>query len=583
MTTLGLAQRVFLNKENAPLTQWPAIDKLAAKGLIEYVDIALTSYLLRDTPYSEPVATFLCYLSMAVRAGHVCVDGTTPSFADLILRLSGENRSADIVSCAAEIDSFALLAAKGATVLPETLCTDLSDPSVIPTTPLCRKGNKIYFQRYWQAEKTLLHYLSAIQSAKPSQEIDFDTVLQCIDSLKQELLPEQAAAIKQAFQNNFFILGGGPGTGKTYTAGHLISIFWSALPPEQRAKCSIVLSAPTGKAAANLQASLKRAISKLHGFPNIQAQTLHSLLGIGKRAPELNADLILVDESSMIDLQLMATLFAAVKPGARLILLGDRHQLPPIGVGMPFGDLVAFLDTVAELKTCLRSDLKPIVQLASAIHGGDHQQALQLLDAGDGPISRLPCLPESNPRMAQRALLDYALPFFDKLSPDDSLKAMSNFCILSPLREGPFGVNTLNNAIAEKLSDAGTIPIVITKNDSRTGLSNGEIGILVKQSPHTVQKGDYALFRNKNSDGETVKIPALLLPAYEFAYCLSVHKSQGSEFDHVLLLMPQGAEIFGREILYTGVTRARKKLVLWGSNDTLRAAISRTAHRLSGL
>jgi exodeoxyribonuclease V alpha subunit len=448
----------------------------------------------------------------------------------------------------------------------------------------------VYFQRYRQTETLLKENLQRIQSTSPTLLPDLENVLRCVKKL--ELLPEQTSAILQACKESFFILCGGPGTGKTYTAGHLIHIFWSSLSSEQKSKCKIVLAAPTGKAATNLQASLAKATAGLTDFPIIQAQTLHSLLGIRannsrKQSTVLSADLILVDECSMIDLQLMASLLAAIKPGARVILLGDKNQLPPVGVGMPFAHMKAGI----ELTQCLRSDLKTIVEFSDTVQKGNTEQALSMLSKEHSAISRISIDAKDNMRFVQKALIDAVLPHFTNKR---TLSSLVQFCMLSPVREGPFGVNTLNTLITQRLMHAidkeewFIAPIVIAKNDQRLELSNGEIGLLFKKMTHDVddrhfQEGDYALFESRTSSQAERRIPALLLPNFEYGYCLSVHKSQGSEFDEVLLLMPEGAEHFGREVLYTGVTRARKKLVIWGSEDILRKTIGKTARRLSSL
>lgn len=565
---LGTAQRLFLERGGkikfAPSRQsLPFIEKLLNKQQIAYVDFALSEYLLRhQSDQSEELAAFICYLSMAMRAGYACIhlnqNSVIPNPTDLI----SENKEIE------DAYEFSSLVLKGSKNIPKTLCESVSYDSPTPSTPLCRYENRIYFQRYWQAECILKQNLQRIESTTPTLCPDMANVRKKIDALK--LLPEQANAILQACSNCFMVMCGGPGTGKTYTAGQLIKIFWESLTATEQQQCKMVLAAPTGKAATNLQMSVSIATAGLHHFPTISAQTLHSLLKIYSRKTNntyLSADFILVDECSMVDLQLMTALFAAVKPGARLILLGDKNQLSPVGVGKPFSEMPSTI----VLKKCLRTDLQEIVDLAESINNGNESKMLSLLTGSN--VKRFPS--ESSMRQMQHSLVDYGVQHYL----ESSLNTLNRFCMLSPLREGPFGVNTLNELIFQRLLQHSRdkewfiAPIVMTKNDYRLELSNGEIGLLYRKMPFDsvesdLNEGDYALFANKQQ-----KIPALLLQNFEYAYCLSIHKSQGSEFDHVLLLMPEGAEHFGKEVMYTGVTRARKQLDVWGTDETLKATL----------
>ena len=335
---LGFAQKLFLDKGGklpawpAPARKtWPQIEKFLAKHLIDYFDFALTQFLLRHA--SEPhedLAAFICYLSMAVRAGHLCIRidqcSLTPDPAALVVQMSEESRRNEVNSLKIDAQAFALSAFKGSSLIPASLCSEqFHEIKSDSSTPLCRSGNRVYFQRYWQAESQLLQHLERIRSTPPRLLLKKNVASESVKELLQQqlLLPEQASAIIQACESSFFILSGGPGTGKTYTAGHLIRTFWKALSTEQQSSFKIVLAAPTGKAATNLQASLANATAGVSGFPPIRAQTLHSLLGIRsdrnrQQTTQVSADLILVDECSMVDLQMMATLFAAIKPGVVL-------------------------------------------------------------------------------------------------------------------------------------------------------------------------------------------------------------------------------------------------------------------------
>lgn len=594
---LGIAQQIYIDKggvlacNNQP-PLWPRLF-----SALEYVDYALAKHLLANYPHvDESVAALIGYLSMAAREGHLCI------------RVEGGSitPSPQLLFEGSQVSLMRELAASGVQKLPVDLFTDMSKhASDCPATPICRLGKLFYLQRYWRQETAVIKHFNAIADMTPGIALDMPIVDSMLSKLKSAnlLLPEQVDAIHTACNGSLTIICGGPGTGKTYTAGELIKIYWSAMSDEQRRNCQISLAAPTGKAAANLQKSLSRAIGKVAGFPTIHAKTLHSLLGIRgntfkKEPARLTADLILVDESSMIDVHLMEQLLASIKPGARLILLGDRFQLPPVAAGMVFADLMSQPNgRCIELQKCLRAELKSIVDFAGMINRGDADGAIQLLSSNSGGITLLN-FAELSVKSSQKAIVDHAMPFFKDGLNDEPEKALEAFCkfrILCPLRQGPFGVDLLNELFVQRLMSLRknqewfVTPILLVSNDHRLELSNGEVGVLVRRMPkdrsdNMLQEGDYALFSGRDDSGEAVRrIPALLLPKYEYAFCLSVHKSQGSEFDRVLLLMPEGAERFGREVLYTAVTRTRKHLEVWGTDDVLRATISQQAHRLSGI
>lgn len=564
------------------MRQHPFLEGLVRQEALAYLDYALAEHLLKSLPTAtEAVAAFLCYLSAAMREGHLCVRCEDLNlYPDPALLLDSEQNIVE----KGMAEKFRALVLQGIVELPPTLITTTSSNTI----PLYRSHNLYYFQRHWQCESTVLKNLQRLLETVPEHQIDLEQADRYLTDLP--LLPEQKSAILNACQNSLTLISGGPGTGKTYTAGHLIRVLWDSMSALQRQMCSIAVAAPTGKAAANLQNSLRIATKALTGFPVIQAATLHSLLGIGRRSEptlDLKHDIIVIDESSMIDATLMMRLLAAIKPGARLILLGDPHQLPPVGSGMLFADFISLFEGKEQailLKQCLRTELQEIVDLASAVKSGDHLACNHLLSTSTAIEGTL-LNHAQNPYMVQQQLLSHALPRFeslDRTAPEQLLESLSKFCILSPLRKGPLGVNALNDLFGQRFSKQRYVPIMIKSNDAKLELFNGDLGILVRSTQQ--EQASYALFPcRKEGAHEMRKIPSLLLPAYEYAYCLSVHKSQGSEFDHVLLLMPEGSQLFGRELLYTGVTRARKSLDLWYHETTLCETLQRHTRRLSSI
>ena len=379
-----------------------------------------------------------------------------------------------------------------------------------------REGNRFYLSRLYSAEQRVKEELRRLLGEQPAQAVE-------VQGLPDQLLDGQRRAIERAAAQSFSIIAGGPGTGKTFTAAHLIEQVGRGV--------RVAVAAPTGKAAGNLQRALGGSF---------QVTTLHALLGLPRRpVRQLGADLIVVDEAAMIDVKLLGHLLSAVKPGARLVLMGDAAQLPPIEAGGLFGEMALHPDLrerVTELTECVRTDKRELLDLAAAVREGDVSRVL----AGAERIR------------------------FGEI--DRVLEASrQGVRILTALRRGPWGSEALNGRVAAERSERER-PIVITRNDHRLALFNGEEGVLV---------GDRARFGDR-------EFSRFALPSYEYAYCLSVHKSQGSEFDSVLFVAPPGAEMFGREMLYTALTRAKRSFSICAPDEVLEAMLARKGTRLSG-
>ena len=599
--------------------QWPMLDKLFIQKKISYLDYFLPHRLLRNhREVREGVALFLCHLSLAAKEGHLCIQVTekslSPSVVDLWKNEEGLPLSSD------ESDELTEMILMGSKFVPEAIIATSLSFKENSAVPLCREGNLFYLQRHWMFETVFLNHLKRHTEILPALSLNHEKIKQTLDQLYREkiLLKEQAQAIEQACLNPLTLITGGPGTGKTYTAGYLIRVFWENLTLEQRKTCQVVIAAPTGKAASNLQRSLGRVASSLDGFPLIQSKTLHSLLGLKQsvsyQEPErLSADLVVVDESSMIDIRMMAALFESLKPGSRLILLGDKYQLPSVEAGSVFVDLIhlhhdaSYLiqeecSSIASkinissvsLTTCLRAELNSLIDFAQLVNQGKKQEVLNVLETSEKEGIKRGRLSHDK-KSAQRQFLSHVIAHFPLLTkPEMNLEQLLNLFqsirLLSPLRKGPFGVESLNQLIWEKLIQNTpktgwiAIPIMITVNDYRQELFNGETGVLIRRLP--VEMGsseDYALFAPRQEGDQVRRLSALQLPQFELAYCLSVHKSQGSEFDRVILVLPDGSEMFGREVFYTAITRARKSLEVYGSDQVILKTVERQGIRLSGI
>lgn len=571
--------------------------------------------------------------------GHLCVEiesSLAPSslFPDLESCWITQKESLSPLANLFDLETMRSLVIKGFSLLPEELLAFFCDEEMegSPKKALCRQGNRYYLQRCWLEESRCIGRLLALARATPTVAVN-EAVFQGQLKLLEEngsLLPEQAQAIRLATSSSVTFISGGPGTGKTYTAGELIKIIWNSLPEAKRPFYQIALAAPTGKAAMNLQQSLHRATADVEGLQTIKAKTLHSLLDIRPpaigfsraEAKRLAADLIIVDECSMIDVNMMTALLSAVKPGAQLILLGDEHQLPPISSGSAFSDaLKAFTSmqskenkvATVSLKKCLRTELESIINFAISINKGESAKALKQLksrDSQNGIVHSSLLIKEQtseegsqsqeSTKKMQQYLLKYAKPYFsfgDIDFSDSSAvgKLLHQFRILTPFRQGPFGVDTLNTLFLKYMLESAKsrayfiAPIMLTTNDWHRNLFNGEMGLLIRhyqqeETASSFSTKDFGLFPSFGSEGIALRrIPALGLPRFEYAYAMSVHKSQGSEFDHILFLLPRGSELFSREVLYTGATRAKKRLEIWAEESTIAKTIAQEGKRKSGI
>lgn len=493
-------------------------------------------------------AAFLGYLLASARAGHLCVQESGEGWLPHPREIWPE----------ADIEDGIMV-----NLIKKCLPTRLISSTL--STPVYRNNQSYYLQKNWLLETEAIQLFRQLLESKPEKQINVqfvDDVLQRYIS-ENVLTPGQAKVIKMGCQSCLTIISGGPGTGKTYTAGRLISLL------AQLGELEIVLAAPTGKAAARLQGSLQSTA-------NIKAKTLHSLLGVKKTKESepltLSADVVLIDECSMIDIKMMVKLLGSLKNGARLIMLGDPCQLPPVESGSLFSDFVAYLSKqgkVAELTDCLRVENKELIDLARLVNQGDCQAALHLISSNR----------YSGDKSGLIEQIDAHYAALETLIGNDlsALQLFEKFRVLSPLRSGPCGVDSLNQTLHQmrlKRSCRYT-PIILNRHAKAFDLFNGDTGLLVKDGE------DYAIFERKGS--EPLKIPAYLLPSYDLAYCLSVHKCQGSEYEEVFLVLPKGSQVFGRQALYTAITRAKKKLLLWDEDDLFVKMAARHYPRRSGV
>lgn len=308
------------------------------------------------------------------------------------------------------------------------------------------------------------------------------------------------------------------------------------------------------------------------GLPDLNAMTLHRLLGlhpgIHRKPKSIDADLVIIDEASMLDVPLLAKTLGAIESKTRLILMGDPDQLPPIEAGSIFkemADLFGF-----RLEKSMRVEDSTLHDLADRVNQGESVNPSFLGSESFDTKLHLQLYKRIDPLISEIAL-----------KPKECLEKMSQFRILDALRLGPFGTASLNDALLKEMKAHvrpnmwWSIPIMVTKNTPSLDLYNGSCGVLIGKSGKGLDfQGSVAYFPEE--------VPFKDLPQFEVAFCLSIHKAQGSEFESVLALFPKGSENFGREALYTAVTRGKKKVEIVSEANVLSAMLSKRSQRISG-
>lgn len=532
----------------------------------------------------------------------------------------------------------------------------------------------LYLRRYWDHERTVAgHILQRSQAAAVA--LDEPAARQWLERFFPPSAPEQSPACNWqkmacalALRGHFCVITGGPGTGKTYTAARLLALLFATTPDANQLR--VALAAPTGKAAARLKQSIESALHGLQAsvgdaldLPALvqrvgAARTLHSLLGArpGTRhwgyhaGRPLDVDVLIVDEASMVHLEMMSALLEALPAHARLILLGDKDQLASVEAGAVLGDLCRdaqagrygddtqrFVERVAGetvperyreagagpalaqhtvmLRTSRRFD-GPIAALAQAVNAGDAARSLEVLEqdmAAHGDHARIAMRQDGRlPAVHALALLGrgsapgygayvQALQRWEavKASADvpaahavwvrEVLQAFDRFRLLCAVREGPWGVAGLNQAVVAALRAQGVIadgewyagrPVLVMRNDAALGVFNGDIGMTL---PSAAPGHALRVYFLQGDDMRTVSVARLA--HVETAFAMTVHKSQGSEFEHTaLVLSAQAGGVLGRELVYTGITRAREHFTLMAERPGLLAtAIASPTKRASGL
>ena len=657
------------------------LDRWVERGWLRSLDKAFVGFLYELAPQSDPLVLLAAALtSHQLGHGHVCLDlFETLKAPDFALSLPPEG---DVQSGVLLLPSQLLETLDGA-----HWCKSLASSALVALAadnseaahqrPLVLSGKRLYLRRYWAYERRID---AALRTRLAQGETPPDDLPQRLDELFGAARPGavidwQKLACALATRGAFSIITGGPGTGKTTTVVRLLALL-QAPAVEAGQPLRIRLAAPTGKAAARLTESISQQVQSLKVTEDVREKipcdvtTVHRLLGsrpgtrhfrhhAGNRLP---LDVLVVDEASMIDLEMMANLLDALPSHARLVLLGDKDQLASVEAGAVLGDLCRdaeagwynpqtrqWLESVsgeslqdsglhedrdgshplAQQLVMLRHSRRfgegsGIGQLARRVNQQLPEEARQLLTAGHyDDVFSLPLKGEHD-HTFERLLLDghgdgpqgyrHYLNVLRQLRPPadrplehpdwinwarEVLQAFDTFQLLCAVRKGPWGVEGLNLRITETLVKARLIerdqqwyegrPVLMTRNDYGLGLMNGDIGIALKlperEGPDAGKPVLRVAFpRNDGQGGVRFVLPSRLNDV-ETVYAMTVHKSQGSEFAHTALILPDALNpVLTKELIYTGITRAKHWFTLIEPRaGVFEEAVQRKVKRLSGL
>jgi exodeoxyribonuclease V alpha subunit len=505
------------------------------------------------------------------------------------------------------------------------------------------KAHRLYLYRYWQYETKLAEFLKEHFRRDPGP-LDLESA----KSSLVRLFPQQPSseinwqrvAAMTALQRNLCVITGGPGTGKTSTVVRILALL---VEHAAGTRLTIGLAAPTGKAAGRLKEAVKDCKPGLACAPEVLAQipeeafTLHRLLGPLAGSLEFRHhrdnpvpyDVIVVDEASMVDLPLMAKLTQAIPSQSRLILLGDKDQLASVEPGAVFGDICASAqpasatgtlddliagaarlqmpvvgepqrplgDSIIVLRKSYRFDeASGIGRFSQLIHAGNPQAVEELLkteSSDEVGWKRVRSLSELQSYLETWVIDAYA-KYLRTNDPVEAFPLFETCRILCALRKGPYGVVAVNQLVESILERAGLIrrrgrwyrgqPVVISRNDYALRLFNGDVGLILEHQEGKEENNTRLRAFFPAEDGTFRAILPMKLPEHETVYAMTVHKAQGSEFDRVLLILPdRWSEVLSRELIYTAVTRARRQVEVWGSLEILGQSIGQKIDRRSGL
>ena len=563
--------------------------ELHEQDLIADIDWHFARLMARFDGDERPdVALAAALASVRTRRGHVCLD---------LARFAGGSLAAVLEDGAVgdgDCPAYTLPS------LADWRCSLLASPVVAgsdgeePAPLVLDDAGRLYLARYRDAERNVASRLIAMAQA----EEPVSGAEPMLERLFQGRNPDQRRAVEAALRRRLCVVTGGPGTGKTFVAARIIALLLDrGLAKPER----IALAAPTGKAAARLQESVSDQVAEilpkvpaLDGY-EATASTVHRLL-YRERGDSLPVDAVILDEASMVDLALMARLVAVLPANARLVVLGDAHQLSSVQPGAVMGDLCdAAAAPGSPLHGCVVALTEShrfekdsgIGRLADAIVTGNAAAALGALrDRRDTQTELLPLADETAfERLAEHQATEFWAPCLR----DPRTTPFPKLRVLCGHRHGPFGTYRFNRLVETELRQLGWVgreefylgrPIIVTRNDGATGLSNGDTGVVVDH-----EDGRRVWFPDlRRSDGQPFEVSPARLPDHDSFFALTVHRAQGSEYDEVAFVPgPADSRVVTRELFYTAVTRARDRVTVYGSQESVTSAVERSTNRIGGL
>jgi exodeoxyribonuclease V alpha subunit len=605
-------------------------------GVLAAADVHVATRLAHFVPIDDESVRLAAALAVrAPRVGHVFVDLAT-------IHATATVDTDEPVDLAAlpwpEVGAWCrAVAASGLAAVGEDGAPD--------DVPLRLVGTALYLDRYWREERRIAEDLRAF-AATAAGDVDVDLLAAGLARLFHSEDGDQRLAAASAVLRRFAVVAGGPGTGKTTTVARIVALLADQAAAAGAGAPLVALAAPTGKAAARLEEAVHEQAAAMEVADGIRTQllaagasTLHRLLGRRPRSHSrfrhhrgnrLPHDVVVVDETSMVSLPMMARLVEAVRPDARLILVGDPGQLSSIEAGAVLGDIVGPAAHGLRIRTAARHRLEAatgdpveavdpppgaevgdgivvlerghrfggaIADFAAAVRRGDADRLIATLARAEPEdVTWLPVdVAAPGVEAATEAVRDGAVASAAQViaaaragDAATALGALASFRVLCAHRRGPYGVAAWAARVEEWL--AGSVdrfgaegrwylgrPLLVTENDYELQLFNGDTGVVVAADGDRV----VAAFERR---GDILTFSPTRLAAVDTVFAMTVHKSQGSQFDTAAVLLPDAASpILTRELLYTAVTRARTRLILAGTEDALRAAVARPAARTSGL
>ena len=581
------------------------LDALRAAGAVAPLDHRFAQLLARRADVQDERVLAAAALAGSVGdGGHVCLD---LGEAAAVLAREAAARSEDGDAA----PSLPALPEAGPWADALAQATDVvRGPGDDRLTPLVLADAALYLDRNWEHQAALVRTIARRMAPRAVDATALEATLDRLFAPGDAKSALQRQAVRHALTRGLTVIAGGPGTGKTAVVIRLLAAFSHLVTDADGGPPRVVLVAPTGKAAARMTESIRDRLASwipedLRAGVPPEASTIHRALRMGPNGGRprfhaerpLDADLVVVDEASMVDLPLMARLLDATPAHARLVLLGDPDQLVSVEKGAVLKDLTTAAATAPAVVTLTESwrFTGGIARLARAINTGDADDALAAFDA-EPSLTRLD-LPDGDRLRALSAVLRDRVvagyrPALVPTDPAAALEALRQFRVLCAHRSGPWGVHGLGPLIEGWLRTARLIApgdgpwyrgraVLVGRNDHQRQLYNGDVGVL---RPDPARPDGPVLAWFPSPAGPLRAFAPAGLPPHETVFATTVHKAQGSEYARVLVVLPRDpSPLLTRELLYTAVTRARDEVVVLGSRERIAEAIGTPTQRMSGL